>query len=132
MSPFFCYIGPQLVIAALTGSSVYRYAERFRVTGNVRLSAKKNGPAQLLYEFEELPIQAHLPLRVAVHTNLQNSASVRNNTAAHKAAEFWNHPWLMRSKKNALRKYGYAIRGQPPLERVLLIWTGLDWKKRQK
>ena len=80
------------MIAALTGSSVYRYAERFRVTGNVLLSVKKNGPAQLLYEFEGLLIQAHPGIYVRelqYHTNLQNSASVRNNTTAHKAAEFY-------------------------------------------
>ena len=27
--------------------TVYRYAERFRVTGDVRPSVKRNGPAQL-------------------------------------------------------------------------------------
>lgn len=34
--------------------TVYRYAERFRVTGEVRPSAKRNGPSRLLCEFEEL------------------------------------------------------------------------------
>ncbi len=34
--------------------TVYRYAERFSVTGEVRPSAKKNGPARLLCEYEEL------------------------------------------------------------------------------
>jgi len=34
--------------------TVYRYAERFRVTGDVRPSVKRNGPAQLLCDFEEL------------------------------------------------------------------------------
>ena len=110
-----------LVIPALTSSSVYRYAERFRVTGNVRLSVKKNRPAQLLYEFEELLIQAHpgIYLReLQYHTNLQNSASVRDNTAAHKAAEFWNHPWLMRvgviKEKCASKVWLWHPRTTPP------------------
>ena len=34
--------------------TVYRYAEWFRVTADVRPSVKRNGPAQLLCEFEEL------------------------------------------------------------------------------
>ena len=34
--------------------TVYRYAERFSITGEVRSSAKRNGPSQLLCEFEEL------------------------------------------------------------------------------
>ena len=34
--------------------TVYRYAEWFRVTGDVRPSVKRNGPVQLLCAFEEL------------------------------------------------------------------------------
>ncbi len=34
--------------------TVYRYADRYRRTGEVRPLVKRNGPARLLCEFEEL------------------------------------------------------------------------------
>ena len=34
--------------------TVYRYVERFRVTGDVRQSLSKNGPQRVLSEHEEL------------------------------------------------------------------------------
>ena len=40
--------------------TVYRYAERFRVTGDVRRSTKRNGPTRLLSEHEELLLAQHI------------------------------------------------------------------------
>lgn len=34
--------------------TVYRYVERYKVTGDVRQCVKNNGPRQLLCEYEEL------------------------------------------------------------------------------
>ena len=34
--------------------TVYRYVERYKVTGDVRQCVKSNGPRQLLCEYEEL------------------------------------------------------------------------------
>ena len=39
---------------------VYRYAERFRVTGDVRRSTKRNGATRLLSEHEELLLAQHI------------------------------------------------------------------------
>ena len=41
-------------ILYISERTVYRYAERFRLTGGVRLFAKKDGPAHTLSEHEEL------------------------------------------------------------------------------
>ena len=142
--------------------TVYRYAERFRVTGDVRPSVKRNGPALLLCEFEELLliqlILAHPGIYLrelqqllyhstsrwvdasticrTVHRlgmTRQRIKHVSLQRSEVKRAEFWAEfsafepsmmLWVDESgcdRRNALRKYGYGIRGQPPQEHTLIL-----------
>ena len=135
--------------------TVYRYAERFRVTGDVWPSVKRNSPAQLLCEFEELLLIQLILARPGIYLRelqqlLYHSTSrwvdasaicrtvhrlgmtrqrikhVSLQRSEVKRAEFWAEfsafepsmmLWVDESgcdRRNALRKYGYGIRGQPP------------------
>ena len=47
--------------------SVYRFAERYKATGDVRLFAKRNGPRQLLCESEELLLIQQILLHSGIY-----------------------------------------------------------------
>ena len=142
--------------------TVYRYVDRYRATGEVRPSLKRNGPVKLLSEHEELlltqlilaypgiylrELQQHLynatgrwvaastVCRTVHHLGMTRQRikhlSIRQSEI--KRAEFWAEMtafntemllWVDESgcdRRNALRKYGYGIRGQPPQDRSLIL-----------
>ena len=47
--------------------TVYRYAERFRLTGEVRTSMKSNGPPSMLCEFEKLLLIQLILIRPGIY-----------------------------------------------------------------
>ena len=47
--------------------SVYRFAERYKATGDVRLFAKRNGPRRLLCESEELLLIQQILLHPGIY-----------------------------------------------------------------
>ena len=134
---------------------MYRYAERFRLTGDVRLFPKKNGPAPALSEHEELylldqvlcspgiylhevqqqlfgytgtwihecticrTLRLGLSRQKIVHLALQRSKTTRITFMAEVMMMFHSNMclWIDETgcdRRNAVRKYGYAIRGCTP------------------
>lgn len=136
--------------------TVYRYAERFRLTGDVRLFAKKNGPATTLSEHEQLYLldqilsspgmylheaqqqlfryagtwvhesticrtlrRLGLSRQKIEHLALQRSDTKRITFMAEVMMVFPSNMclWIDETgcdRRNAVRKYGYAIRGNTP------------------
>lgn len=135
--------------------SVYRYAERFLATGDVKPFARKNGPAQELCEHERLMlVQLALAkpgiylreLQEELYSNTMRWVDIATicrtmhrigmsrqkikhysfRRSEDKRAEFWAEighfdpamcVWVDETGselRNALRKYGYGIRGIPP------------------
>ena len=142
--------------------TVYRYVERYKVTGDVRQCAKRNGPRQLLSEYEELLLMQFILVHPGIYlrelqqmlyssTGRMVDASTICRTVHRfgmtrqrikhvslrqsdtKRAEFQAEIstfdasmllWIDETgfdNRNAIRKYGYGIRGQPPQDRTLVL-----------
>lgn len=149
-------------VLGVSESSVYRYSQLFRVTGDVRPLAKRNGPAKELSEFEVLFLvnlalsKPGIYLRelqdelcrslmhwvdlsticralhgVGMTRQVMKQYSVRRSEV--KRAEFWLEfdyidpfmiVWIDETgfdRRNSLRKFGYGIRGLPPVNYSLKL-----------
>ena len=143
-------------------SSVYRYAQRYEATGDVRPFIKRNGPARELGEYDESvlvdlilafpgiylrELQEELYSRTLqwvdlsticrtvhrigmTHQKIKHLAMQRSEI---KRAEFWSDITLLDRAmfiwidetgcdlRNALRNYGYGVRGLPPQDYSLKL-----------
>lgn len=149
-------------ILCISKSSVYRYSDLYRVTGDVRPLVKRNGPAKELSEFEVLFLinlvltRPGIYLRELQYELCKNTmhwvdvsticrtlhqVGMTRQMIKHyaiqrselKRAEFWlefNYfnpsmiVWIDETgfdKRNSLRKYGYGIRGLPPVSHSLKL-----------
>ena len=149
-------------VLGISESSVHRYSHLFRVTGDVRPIAKRNGPAKELSEFEVLflvnlvltmpgiylrELQDEL-CRSLMHwvdlsticRTLHSVGMTRQVLKQYaiqrsevKRAEFWMEVayidpsmivWIDETgfdRRNSLRKFGYGIRGSPPVSYSLKL-----------
>ena len=149
-------------VMCVSERSVYRYAQRFLLTGDVRLFHKSNGPSLKLCEYEQLFLVQLILTKPGIYlSELQEELYSRTmqwvdasticrclhriglshqkikyycmSRSENKRAEFWaeiSHfdpsmiVWVDETGcelRNALRKYGYGIRGMAPQDFVLKL-----------
>ena len=130
--------------------TVYRCPERFRITGDVRLFKRSYGPPRELSEFDELQLIQLILSRPGIYLrDLQRELFYSTGnlvdmaTICRKCRQKIKHIALQQSeilriqfvdssivlwidetgsdRRNALRKYGYHIRGQPPQDHQLKL-----------